>query len=166
MAAVPIKPELLTKSAFTPFGDVIETDGADLRIINGGSTGRYHDLMNIDASSQGGKPILSIFRGQPFAMPIAVRMVERHPLGSQAFIPMGKFPFLVVVAADKGGTPQPPRAFLATGGQGVNYGRNVWHHPLLSLEIVCDFAVIDRSGQGNNLEEYFYRGEGFTVVPT
>ena len=61
-------------------------------------------------------------------------------------------------------TAEAPRAFLATGGQGVNYGRNVWHHPLLSLETVCDFLVIDRSGPGNNLQEFFYPGEGFTVA--
>ncbi|MGB8816318.1 MAG: ureidoglycolate lyase [Rhizobiaceae bacterium] len=164
IAAVPIKVEPLTKAAFARFGDVIETNGAQLRLINGGSTERFHDLMNIDVLPQGGKPIVSIFRGQPFALPVSIEMVERHPLGSQGFIPMGKFPFLVVVAEDADGTPKAPRAFLATGGQGVNYGRNVWHHPLLSLDTVCDFIVIDRSGPGNNLQEHFYGGEGFTVV--
>ena len=164
MAAVQIKIERLTKAAFAPFGNVIETHGAELRIINGGSTERFHDLMEIDVSPEGGKPIVSIFRGQPFAVPVSIKMVERHPLGSQAFIPMGRFPFLLVVAQDSNGAPKTPRAFLATGGQGVNYARNVWHHPLLSLETVCDFLVIDRSGPGDNLQEHFYAGEGFTVV--
>ncbi len=162
--AIPIRIEPLTKAAFAPFGDVIETEGAELRLINGGSTERFHDLMTIDVSTEGGKPIVSVFRGQPFALPVPIRMVERHPLGSQAFIPMGKFPFLIVVAEDDNGTPKAPRAFLAIGGQGVNYGRNVWHHPLLSLETVCDFVVIDRSGPGSNLQEYFYPGEGFTAA--
>lgn len=164
MAAIPIKIEPLTRAAFKPFGEVIETLGSEMRLINGGSTERFHDLMTVDAAHEGGKPIVSIFRGQPFALPISIKMVERHPLGSQAFIPMGKFPFLVVVAEDADGTPKAPRAFFATGGQGVNYGRNVWHHPLLSLSLVCDFVVIDRAGPGNNLQEYFYAGEGFTAV--
>lgn len=159
-----IKIEPLTKSAFSPFGDVIETEGAELRLINNGSTQRFHDLMNIDVLSEGGKPIVSIFRGQPFALPVSIMMVERHPLGSQAFIPMGRFPFLVVVAADENGAPEAPRAFLAKDGQGVNYARNTWHHPLLSLENICDFVVIDRSGPGENLQEHFYGGEGFTVA--
>jgi ureidoglycolate lyase len=164
MAAFPIKIEPLTKAEFAPFGEVIEADGAELRIINGGSTERFHDLMAIDVEPKGGKPIVSIFRGQPFDFPILIRMVERHPLGSQAFIPMGRFRFLVVVAEDNTGTPKAPRAFLATQGQGVNYGRNVWHHPLLSLDTVCDFVVIDRAGPGNNLQEYFYEREGFTIA--
>lgn len=164
MPASKIQIEPLTKATFAPFGDVVEIKGAELRIINGGSTERFHDLMFIDVSPESGHPIVSIFRGQPFALPISIKMVERHPLGSQAFIPMGKFPFLIVVAEDIDGTPKAPRAFLATGGQGVNYGRNVWHHPLLSLDAVCDFIVIDRSGPGNNLQEYFYPSEGFTVA--
>ncbi len=164
MAAVPIRIEPLTKAAFVQFGDVIETEGAELRMINGGSTQRFHDLMKIDVLSEGGKPIVSIFRGQPFALPVSITMVERHPLGSQAFIPMGRFPFLVVVAADINGVPKAPRVFLAKDGQGVNYARNIWHHPLLSLENICDFFVIDRSGPGENLQEHFYDGDGFTIA--
>lgn len=161
-ASITIEP--LTKAAFGPFGDVIETAGAERRIINGGTTERFHDLMNIDVSQEGGKPIVSIFRGQPFSFPVSIRMVERHPLGSQAFVPMGKFPFLLVVAEDAGGTPKAPRAFLAADGQGVNYGRNVWHHPLLALGEASSFVVIDRSGPGENLQEHFYPGEGFTIT--
>jgi ureidoglycolate lyase len=163
MAAAPIRIEPLTKAAFAPFGDVIETDGAELRLINGGSTERFHDLMRIDVTPEGGKPIVSLFRGQPFAFPINIKMVERHPLGSQAFIPMGKFPFLVVVAEDRKGVPDAPRAFLSVNGQGVNYARNTWHHPLLSLGMVSDFIIIDRSGPGDNLQEHFYEGGGFQV---
>ena len=163
MSAGAILLEPLTKAAFAPFGDVIETEGADLRLINGGTTERFHNLMQIDVGSDGGKPIVSIFRGQSFEWPISISMVERHPLGSQAFIPMGRFPFLVVVAEDDGGTPKPPRAFLAADGQGVNYARNTWHHPLLSLGMVSDFMVLDRSGPGNNLQEHFYPGEGYSV---
>lgn len=160
--AIPIEP--LTKAAFAPFGDVIETEGAELRLINGGSTERFHDLMTIDVEAGAGNPIISLFRGQPFCFPVTIRMVERHPLGSQAFIPLGRFPFLIVVAEDRDGTPETPRAFLAVDGQGVNYARNIWHHPLLSLGMVSDFMVVDRSGLGNNLQEHFYPGDGFFVA--
>jgi ureidoglycolate lyase len=164
MAARAILIEPLTKAAFSPFGDVIETEGAELRLINGGTTERFHDLMQIDVEKGGGKSIISIFRGQPIQWPIRISMVERHPLGSQAFIPMGRFPFLIVVAEDDGGKPKPPRAFIAVDGQGVNYGRNVWHHPLLSLGMVSDFIVIDRAGPGDNLQEHFYPGDGYVVA--
>lgn len=164
MAAAAILIEPLTKAAFAPFGDVIETEGAELRLINGGTTERFHDLMKIDVETEGGKPIVSIFRGQQFGWPVSISMVERHPLGSQAFIPMGRFPFLVVVAEDDGGKPKPPRAFIAVDGQGVNYARDVWHHPLLSLGMVSDFIVIDRSGPGDNLQEHFYAGDGYVVA--
>ena len=163
MAAAAILIEPLTKAAFAPFGDVIETDGAELRLINGGTTERFHDLTQIDVEKGGGRPIVSIFRGQSFQWPIRISMVERHPLGSQAFIPMGRFPFLVIIAEDDGGKPKPPRAFITVDGQGVNYARNVWHHPLLSLGMVSDFIVIDRSGPGDNLQEHFYPGDGFVV---
>ena len=164
MAAVQLPIEPLTKAGFKPFGDVVETEGAELCIINGGSTDRFHDLLTIDVASEGGRPIVSLFRGQPFSYPVSIRMVERHPLGSQAFIPMGKFPFLVVVAEDRGGVPAAPRAFVAANGQGVNYARNTWHHPLLSLGMVSDFIVVDRSGPGDNLQEHFYEGGGFFIA--
>ncbi len=166
MAGVMLKIEPLTKAAFAPFGDVIETNGAELKIINGGSTQRFHDLMKIDVANQNGLPIVSIFRGQPFDFPIEIRMLERHPLGSQGFIPIGNFPFVVVVAQDNNGVPATPRVFLADKGQGVNYSKNSWHHPLLSLESVCDFIVIDRGGEGNNLQEYFFESSYFIVQKT
>ncbi len=161
MTKVQLKIEVLTKVAFAPFGDVIETKDATLKIINGGTTERFHDLMKIDVEDQSGHAIVNIFRGQPFDFPIEIKMVERHPLGSQAFVPMGKFPFLVVVAEDKNGVPLTPRVFKAEGGQGVNYAKNTWHHPLLSLQNICDFIVIDRSGEGNNLQEFAFENSYF-----
>ena len=161
MAQNLLKIEPLTKAAFAPFGDVIETDGAEVRLINGGSTQRFHDLMNIDVETQNGHAIVSIFRGNPFDFPIEIRMLERHTLGSQAFMPMGKFPFIVVVAQDNQGVPATPKVFLANHGQGVNYAKNTWHHPLLSLENISDFIVVDRSGEGNNLEEHAFETSYF-----
>lgn len=156
-----LKIEALTKAAFAPFGDVIETKDATLKMINGGTTERFHDLMKIDVADQNGHAIVSIFRGQPSDFPIEIKMVERHPLGSQAFIPMGKFPFLVVVAEDKDGAPATPRVFKAEAGQGVNYAKNTWHHPLLSLQNICDFIVIDRSGEGDNCQEFAFENSYF-----
>jgi ureidoglycolate lyase len=83
-------------------------------------------------------------------------MMERHPFGSQSFSPISGRPYLVVVSEDEGGKPGRPRVFLARGDQGVNYRRNTWHHPLMSLGAVSDFLVVDREGPGNNLEEYFF----------
>ena len=156
MKTVPLTVQPISKSAFAPFGDVVETQGAELRMINQGSTERFHDLAGIDVSREGGRAIVSLFRGQPFAAPITIAMMERHPLGSQLFYPVSGRPFLAVVAADEGGAPGEPVAFLCPPGIGVNYARNIWHHPLLSLGEVSDFLVVDRDGPGHNLEEYDY----------
>ncbi|MCO6185122.1 ureidoglycolate lyase [Rhizobium sp. L1K21] len=146
----------LTAATFAPFGDVLEADGSRMHLINGGTTERFHALGETEALGEGAKIILNIFRGQPRHFPYAVDMMERHPLGSQSFSPLSGRPFLVVVALDEGGKPGLPQVFLAGPHQGVNYRANVWHHPLMCLKEVSDFLVADRSGPGNNLEEYFY----------
>jgi len=152
--SLPIHP--LTKSAFAPFGDLIEADPATMRLINGGTTERFHALGHAEALGEGAEVIISLFRGQPRTLPYTVDMMERHPLGSQSFHPLQNRPWLVVVAEDEGGRPGVPQVFLAHGGQGINYRANTWHHPLMALAETSDFLVIDRSGPGNNLEEYFY----------
>ena len=152
----------LTRQAFAPFGDVVETDPATMRHINGGTTERYHALAHPEARGEGAELIISLFRGQPRRMPYLVDMVERHPLGSQSFHPLDDRPWLVIVAEDEGGRPGAPHVFMATGKQGINYRANVWHHPLMALGKISDFLVVDRSGPGNNLEEYFYT-EPFVV---
>jgi ureidoglycolate lyase len=154
IASIDVRP--LTKAAFAPFGDVIEIEGAEMRLINNGTTERYHDLANIDVTGEGARVLVNIFRGKAFATPIDITMLERHPLGSQTFMPLQNRPFLVAVAQDEAGRPGRPAVFLCKGYQGVNYGRNIWHHPLLSLEEASDFLVIDRGGEGNNLEEFFF----------
>lgn len=144
----------LTREAFAPFGDVIAADDSAQHFsINGGNTERFHDLARLESGPEG-RIIASIFRGQPRPMPFTVSMMERHPLGSQAFIPLSGNPYLVVVAA-AGPAPGTDKlhAFLAQPGQGVNYATGVWHHPLLALNEVCDFLVIDRSGPGKNCDE-------------
>lgn len=149
-----LRPEPLSAAAFAPFGEVIAAGAARQHFtINGGNTERYHDLAELVAGPEG-KLIVSIFRGQPRALPFALAMMERHPHGSQAFVPMQEEPYLVVVA--RPGPPPGPddlHAFVALAGEGVNYAPGTWHHPLLALNRICDFLVIDRSGPGNNCEE-------------
>ncbi|MBB3966816.1 ureidoglycolate lyase [Rhizobium metallidurans] len=152
----PLDIQPLTKAAFAPFGEVIEADPATMRYINNGTTERFHALAAADVVGEGGRVIINLFRGQPRDFPYQVGMMERHPLGSQSFSPISGRPFLVVVSMDEGGKPGRPQVFLARADQGVNYGRNVWHHPLMSLGAVCDFLVVDRDGPGNNLEEYVF----------
>lgn len=148
-----LTPVPLTRAAFAPFGDVIETDGARHYPINEGTTERYHDLAKVEATGAEARVLVSIFVGQPRPQPIAIKMVERHPLGTQAFLPLQEQEYLVVVAEDTPEGPGPLHAFRASGCQGVNYHRNVWHHPLLVLEADSRFLVVDRGGAGNNLEE-------------
>ena len=143
----------LTREAFAAFGDVITTEGAHHYPINDGTTERFHDLAQIDIADGHGKPLVSLLRGQPREFPFEARSLERHPLGSQAFIPLSKNPYLVFVAPRGEFNPQALRAFLAHAGQGVNYAKGVWHHALVALFEVSDFIVIDRGGEGSNCEE-------------
>lgn len=145
-----ITAEPLTAEAFAPWGEVLETTGTPDRIINEGRCGRWHDRARLDADRLG----LSIFRSDSVRLPHAFRLVERHPLGSQAFIPMTENPFLVIVAPDENGVPGRPRAFLTAPGQGINLARGAWHGVLTPLADPGLFAVVDRCGEGSNLEEY------------
>ncbi|KOP53603.1 MULTISPECIES: ureidoglycolate lyase [Pseudomonas syringae group] len=149
--------EPLTKEAFAPFGDVIETDGSDHFMINNGSTMRFHRLAEVETAQPDDKAIISIFRAQALQLPLTIGMLERHPLGSQAFIPLLGKPFLIVVAP-VGDAPEPEltRAFVTNGRQGINYHRGVWHHPVLTIEKQDDFLVVDRSGSGNNCDEHYF----------
>lgn len=146
--------EPLTAEAFAPFGDVLEATGAPDRLINQGKCGRYHDRATLDFST--GRAGISLFKAERRELPLKLEMVERHPDGSQAFIPMSFDPFLVVVASDENGTPANPRVFMTRAGQGINLRRGVWHGVLTPLHEPCLFAVIDRIGEGPNLEEHWF----------
>jgi ureidoglycolate lyase len=156
--------ERLTRDAFAPFGQVIDIEGAEHYPINGGMTERFHDLARVELGGADPLPLISIARGKPYALPLTLTMVERHPFGSQAFIPLTARPFLVIVAPDVHGKPGRPRAFLTRSGQGVNYAMNIWHGTLTPLEVEADFLIVDRGGPGNNLEEFFFDAP-FTVGP-
>ena len=152
----------LTRQEFEPFGDIIEADSESEAVtINDGYATRYHDLGRVDVSEAGGRPLINIFRGRPRPLPLTIHMMERHPLASQAFMPLHNRQFVVVVAPP--GDALDPRtlfAFITSGRQGVNYARGVWHFPLLVLGEEQDFLIVDRGGDGNNCEErYFDKSE-------
>jgi ureidoglycolate lyase len=151
-----IRIEPLTRAAFAPFGDVIETAGAHHYPINSGMCERFHDLARVEIKGPNARQLISIFIGKPYSLPLTLKMVERHPLGSQAFIPLSTEPFLVIVAADENDRPGAPRAFITNGAQGVNYPVNTWHGVLTPLTGEQRFLVVDRGGDGNNLQEFFF----------
>ncbi|QUM78519.1 ureidoglycolate lyase [Moritella sp. 24] len=152
--------EPLTAEAFKPYGDVIATADRDYFMINNGSTRRYHQLANVD--TEGGSAIISIFQATPLVYPLSVTMMERHPLGSQAFIPLLGNAYLILVAAPTRDLnsdrldSQTIRGFISDGSQGVNYHKGVWHHPILALTDQDQFLVVDRAGSGNNCEEVHF----------
>lgn len=151
---VRIKAEKLTAAAFAPYGDVLDASGEPDKLINQGRCGRFHDRATLDFAD--GRAGVSIFKGEMETLPLSLEMVERHPEGSQAFVPMSADPFLVVVARDEAGTPVEPKAFLTESGQAINFHRGTWHGVLTPLSEPGLFAVVDRIGDGANLEEYWF----------
>ena len=146
-----IVPEPLTADAFAPFGDVIEaSDHAEVIPINYGWTTRFNALTDVAVGD--GQAIISIFRSGPLT-PTVLKVFERHPLGSQAFMPLQGRPFLVAVAPAGDFDAAKVRVFRAEAHQGVNYAKGTWHHFLLALEAESDFLVVDREGPGENLDE-------------
>ncbi|MDG1341277.1 MAG: ureidoglycolate lyase [Paracoccaceae bacterium] len=144
----------LTRDAFAPFGEVLECAGSPDKIINQGLCGRFHDQAEMDFGPDG-RAGISLFDAEPRSLPFTLDLMERHPEGSQAFVPMTEHPFLVIVASDKDGRPDDVQAFITAAGQGVNYHRNVWHGVLTPLHAPGLFAVIDRIGDTPNLEEHW-----------
>ncbi len=161
-------PQPLSSEAFAAFGEVIDLDANSLAQnnalkvmdINQGLTKRYNALASIDAGDEGGKPIISIFHTQPIALPHQVTEMERHPLGSQAFIPLGDKPYYVLCAPEaKKVTARDLKLFITNGRQGVNLFKNTWHHYQLVLGEASSYLVIDRQGKGSNLELAKVTGE-------
>jgi ureidoglycolate lyase len=153
-----IRPEPLTAAAFAPFGQVLEATG-DFRLINAGLCRRHHDLAALEFSD--GAAGISVFHAEPRALPYVFDLIERHPAGTQAFLPMTSQPFLVIVAENPAAAP---RAFLTSGAQGINLARGTWHGVLTPLHAPGLFAVVDRIGPGANLEEHRYPVP-WTVTP-
>ncbi|MCB6179109.1 ureidoglycolate lyase [Rhodobacter sp. Har01] len=153
-----IRPEPLTAEAFAPFGEVLQATG-DFRLINASLCRRHHDQARMDFGPDG-RSGLSILQAEPRALPYSFDLIERHPDGSQAFLPMTQHPFLVVVSP---GPEARPRAFLTNGAQGINLARGTWHGVLTPLHAPGLFAVIDRIGTSPNLDEHRFT-RPWTVV--
>jgi len=162
MSGTPITATGLTREAFAPFGDIIEARGVPDKQINAGLCGRYHNLATLDFDERG-RAGISMFLSKPIELPLQLAMGERHPLGSQCFIPMSASSYLVVVAEDDNGIPNNMRAFLAGPDQGVNYHRNIWHGTLMPIDKEACFTVIDWIGDGENLEEFHFK-ESIKIV--
>ncbi len=144
----------LSAAAFAPYGDVIEVAGDPDKIINQGMCGRHHDLARLDFAD--GRAGISLFDAKARSFPLVVDMVERHPLGSQAFIPVSQTPFLVIVAEDEDGKPVRLKAFVTRPGQSINLHRGVWHGVLAPIDAPGQYAVVDRIGDGDNLDEFWF----------
>ena len=153
-----VKIEPLTRAGFADFGDVIETDNSNHFPINDGRVERYHDLATVQLGGENSRALISIFECNVASeIPYELPLVERHPLGSQAFMPLTPVKFVVVVGRP-GDLPDPQelRAFESNGKQGINYHRGVWHMPLIVHEARLRFLVVDRGGDGENCDEQTY----------
>ena len=154
-----IKPVKISKSNFSVFGDLISTDDINPMDINAGYAKRFDDLANVDTSIDGGKTIVSIFSALKRTFPMKIDMMEKHPLGSQAFMPMKETTFLSFVAPP-GEFPEISKiqSFIIPPKTGINYKPGIWHFPLISTEDT-NFLVIDRKGDGNNLIIHKFKKE-------
>jgi ureidoglycolate lyase len=153
MAKRQISIQPMDAASFASFGDVLTLKSKPDKMINQDMCGRHHDLAKLDFTD--GQAGISLFDAVPRQLPYTLDMMERHPLGSQAFIPLHEHGFLVIVAPDMGGKPGEPLAFLTAPRTGINIYKNTWHGVLTPLQAPGMFAVIDRIGNGANLEEYW-----------
>ena len=146
-----IKPIPITKENFSKFGDMITTENIKPLEINNGYAKRFDEIAKLDTSSENGETTISIFSALKRSFPMKIDMMEKHPLGSQAFIPMKETTFLTLVAPE-GEKPDLEKieSFIVPKGIGVNYKTGIWHFPLISTEDM-DFLVVDRKGSGDNL---------------
>lgn len=155
MTALYIEP--LSAEAFFPFGDVIEVDQRVAQPMNRGMAERYHALATVESYGEQAKTVISLVSSRRYELPHRIELVERHPLGSQSFIPLGDTPFIVIVAEGADVVDvKDLRAFRTNGRQGINYRAGVWHGPLFTPFDAMEFVCIDRDGQGSNCEEFVF----------
>ena len=157
-----IKIQPINANDFAPFGNLIALRQNPDKMINQNRCARHHDLAKLDFAD-GGKAGISLFNSEVFTLPYHFTMMERHPLGSQAFLPLYGHSFMVIVASDLNGQPHYPQAFMTKQGTGINIYKNIWHGTLTPLAEPGLFAVIDRLGDGDNLEEHWF-DEGYMIV--
>ena len=163
MSNLVITPKAINKENFKKFGDMITTDDIKPLEINDGYAKRYDGIATLDAKKNNGESIISIFSALKRSFPMKVDMMEKHPLGSQAFIPMKETTFLAFVAPE-GVKPDLDKveAFIVPKGVGVNYNAGIWHFPLIATEDM-DFLVVDRKGEGDNLVLHDLDKENITL---
>ena len=146
-----INPILVNKSNFLKFGEVITTEHIKPIEINNGYAQRFDGIANLDTKNQYGETTISIFSALKRIFPMKIDMMEKHPLGSQAFIPMKETTFLCLVAPEGEKLDlNKIESFIISPGLGINYKAGTWHFPLISTEDM-NFLVVDRKGSGNNL---------------
>ena len=152
-----IKPKPITKENFSKYGDVITTKDIKPLEINNGYAKRFDGIANLDTSTDDGETTICIFSALKRSFPMKIDMMEKHPLGSQAFIPMEDTKFLVFVAP-KGNKPNIDKikSFIVPKQTGINYKAGIWHFPLISIKNM-NFLIIDRKGKGNNLVIYKFK---------
>ena len=160
---ITIIPKKITKENFAKFGELITTDDIKPISINDGYAKRFDGIANLDTSKDNGEATISIFSALKRTFPMNIDMMEQHPLGSQAFIPMKETTFLAFVAPE-GAKPDLDKveAFIIPKGVGVNYNAGIWHFPLIATEDM-DFLVVDRKGKGNNLVLHDLDKENITL---
>ncbi len=160
---ITIKPKKITRKNFKKFGDLISTKKIKSININNGYAKRFDNLCKINTSYKKGNTIMSIFSAKKRSFPMKIDMMEKHPLGSQAFVPMSETNFLVFVAP-KGKKPNIKKieSFLVPKQTGINYKPGIWHFPLISVKNM-NFLVIDRKGMGNNLVIYKFKNEKISL---
>ena len=167
---IKIKIEEINKENFLPFGHLIEKNNCVKEFnINQGTTKRFHQISNLELNLEKGEPAISIFEGTPRPKPILIKIMEKHPLATQTFLPIQDFNWLTVVAIENNGLPDLSslRCFSVNGSTGLTYNKNTWHHPLLVLK-KQDFWVVDRINdieeKNKNLTEYnFHSNEHFCI---
>ena len=163
MTNIIIKPKLISKENFKKFGDMITTSGIKPLEINDGYAKRFDGIANLNTKKDNGESTISIFSALKRSFPMKVDMMETHPLGSQAFIPMNETVFLTFVAPE-GDKPDLNKieSFIVPNGIGVNYNAGIWHFPLIATEDM-NFLVVDRLGGGDNLVLYDLNKENITL---
>lgn len=170
MAGVLLTPRWLTQAEFSEFGDVIEIRPELKPIkINSGTTERYDSLAQIELSNINQKDdavgVISIFKAQQRELPLTIDYMERHPLGSQAFLPFDSNPYFVLVAKGNSKPEIDSLKLFVAQGQGINYFSNTWHYPLLALHENACFWVVDRKGKGINCEEQLFLNDQTCSIP-
>ncbi|MGB1111345.1 MAG: ureidoglycolate lyase [Gammaproteobacteria bacterium] len=150
----PLHIEPLTSEAFFEFGDVIEMDPRRSQPMNRGMAERFAELATVETYGEGARAAISLVHSKRYELPHNVDLLERHPLGSQAFIPLDQTPFIVVVATGSDDHPGELHAFSTNGRQGINYRAGTWHSPLLTPFDAMGFVCVDRTGAGQNCEEW------------